>query len=158
MIPGMFATWAGGNILLIQGSENSGRSEHLKREKHTHTYISIYFVPGTSLKRLFSSITFTKKDGNEGEGLTDPVLQVKHVDNWREIDVSGLSSAEEQADGCEAGLAPIDCHQGPWICHFAHYGDSNESIFGSRKKRWQCGVPKQGAKFPEDLNWEAVWG
>ena len=33
------------------------------------------------------SITFTTRDG-EGEGLTGPVLQLKYIDNWKEIAVT----------------------------------------------------------------------
>lgn len=104
----------------------------------------------------FLSIIFTKKDGLEGEGLTNPVLHVKNVDNWKEWDISGMAAAKDEAELCEDGIAPIDCHSGPWVCEWSEGG--NTQIQDDRTKRWRCGVPKMGAQFPEDLNWESVLG
>nr|KMM73504.1 hypothetical protein CPAG_09792 [Coccidioides posadasii RMSCC 3488] len=37
------------------------------------------------------SITFTKRNSTEGEGLTDPIIQLASFQNWREIPVSALA-------------------------------------------------------------------
>jgi hypothetical protein len=62
------------------------------------------------------SITFTQKDGESAEGLTNPVLQLKNVGNWKEIDVYGLAHEYYEHQFCE-GRDGRDCGDGPWICH-----------------------------------------
>lgn len=101
------------------------------------------------------SVEFTKRDGDEGEGLTNPVLQVENVNNWKEWDVTGMSYAYSHAQDCKAGIAPLRCHKGPWVCRWVEGG--NTDILSDRSKRWSCGVPKRGAKFPDGLNWEDGW-
>ncbi|KAF2687029.1 hypothetical protein K458DRAFT_295702, partial [Lentithecium fluviatile CBS 122367] len=88
------------------------------------------------------SITFAKKDGSEGEGLTDPILQLKDVDNWKEFPVTALAGVQDQADRCEGGMTPLDCKKGPFICRWI--GETNKYIFDSRTKTWECGMPKTG--------------
>lgn len=63
------------------------------------------------------SITFTKRDGTEGEGLTDPVLQVKDIGNWQEIPVSEAAQDKASADNCEDHNG-VYCDDGPFICHY----------------------------------------
>lgn len=100
------------------------------------------------------SVTFTKKDGTEGEGLTDPVLSVAAVDGGREFDVSAFSQVRKDGQQCEAGIAPIDCFDGPFICEYSEGG--NTQIYDDRTKRYRCGVPKLGAVFPPGEDWEEV--
>ncbi|KAK0747220.1 hypothetical protein B0T21DRAFT_278685 [Apiosordaria backusii] len=94
------------------------------------------------------SITFTKKDGDEGQGLTNPVVQLQSFYNWKEWDVTGLAYAVDKADRCEAGIAPLNCPEGPWVCtqidRYSH----------GRTKKWLCGVPRKDVAFPKDVNWD----
>jgi hypothetical protein len=71
------------------------------------------------------SITFAEKDGGgQGQGLTTPILQVKYVDNWREIPVNGLAEEYNKNIQCnEDGLggSPFrDCGDGPYVCHHGY--------------------------------------
>jgi hypothetical protein len=68
------------------------------------------------------SITFAEKDGaGQGQGLTTPILQVKYIDNWRQIPVNGLAEEYSKNKRCnEQGLggSPFrDCGKGPYVCH-----------------------------------------
>lgn len=65
------------------------------------------------------SITFTKKDG-EGEGLTNPVLQLKYVGDWLEIPAFDLAQAYSKHLRCdkEAPNPFTDCGDGPYVCHY----------------------------------------
>jgi hypothetical protein len=68
------------------------------------------------------SITFAEKDGaGQGQGLTTPILQVKYVDNWREIPVNGLAQEWNKHKDCDEGglgASPFrDCGDGPYVCH-----------------------------------------
>ncbi|KAK4183337.1 fibronectin type iii domain-containing protein [Podospora australis] len=96
--------------------------------------------------------TDPRLDGTEGEGLTDPVVQLKEFHNWKEIDVTGLSDRYEDMIRCEAGITPLNCAEGPFVCRWDHNG--NTYVHQDRTKRWKCGVPKPNAKFPDDVNWE----
>ncbi|KAJ5386979.1 hypothetical protein N7509_009520 [Penicillium cosmopolitanum] len=90
-------------------------------------------------------VIFTKKDGREGEGLTEPTLEVPSVEGV--IPVSELAEdwyySEDQNCPSSGGQA---CAEGPFVCYL---GDS-----GGRKKRWGCGVPKKDADFPEGIKYE----
>ena len=87
------------------------------------------------------SVAFTKKDGSEGEGLTDPVLALASVDNWRKFLVSELAYAHLEATRCLDNNG-ADCGFGPWLCT---YGDTgSQYIFDSRYKPWKCGMPRIG--------------
>lgn len=101
------------------------------------------------------SVTFTQADGTEGEGLTDPVLQVAALENSREIPVSALALEKDDADRCEGSLAPIGCHNGPFVCEFVNAG--NTLIFADRTKRWHCGVPVLGANLPDGVGWDDIF-
>ncbi|KAI1845455.1 hypothetical protein JX265_012450 [Neoarthrinium moseri] len=101
------------------------------------------------------SLTYTKRDGAEGQGLTEPVLKVKNVGNWKEWKVTDMARAKDKADLCEKGIAPLNCHRGPWLCRWVHGG--NTPITQDRSKRWSCGVPKVGATFPDGTNWDKMW-
>ncbi|PGH16633.1 hypothetical protein AJ80_05135 [Polytolypa hystricis UAMH7299] len=57
------------------------------------------------------SITFTQRGGDEGEGLTSPVLHVKNIDNWKEWGITGMCYAKKHADDCKP--TPLRCHEGP---------------------------------------------
>ncbi|KAI1875802.1 uncharacterized protein JN550_002088 [Neoarthrinium moseri] len=94
------------------------------------------------------SVNFTKRDGWELQGLTNPILQVKHVADWKEWDVSSMSSARAHANLCEKGISPLGCHKGPWV------EGGNTPIVNDCSKRWSCVVPKIEAKFPDGSNWE----
>ncbi|KAK5171137.1 uncharacterized protein LTR77_004281 [Saxophila tyrrhenica] len=87
------------------------------------------------------SITFSQKDG-EGEGLTNPILQLEYVNNSLEFDVASLASYYKDKSDCEAGITPLNCADGPFICGYGDMG--NSYIYDSRLKRWQCGMPKVG--------------
>jgi hypothetical protein len=69
------------------------------------------------------SVTFAEKDGRgQGEGLTTPVLQVKYIDDWREIPVDGLAVQYKKHKDCDDGgfgNSPFrDCGDGPYVCHY----------------------------------------
>ena len=83
------------------------------------------------------SITFTERDG-EGEGLTHPVLQLKYIDNWREIFVTGLAEYTWGAKDCD-NRGGGNCDNGPFICEYKDYDYSQ-----GRTRRWECGVPVIG--------------
>ena len=91
------------------------------------------------------SIAFSQKDG-EGEGLTNPILQLAYVDNWAQFPVYELSQAYGKAKGCEKGTTPINCDKGPFICRS---GDDGFSQTTNTLKKWECGVPVVGKGGPE---------
>ncbi|KAF4979695.1 hypothetical protein FDECE_18023 [Fusarium decemcellulare] len=101
------------------------------------------------------SVIFTQRDGDEGEGLTNPVLHVKNVGDWKEWDITGMSYAYDKKELCEAGITPINCPNGPYICSWVIGG--NTPIQQDRSKRWRCGVPKVGANFPDGIDWPKQW-
>lgn len=91
-------------------------------------------------------VTFTTKDGDEGEGLTGPVLEVPAVKG--EIPVTDLATKwfYNEDDNCPYGNSGNGCVEGPWVCYMGdHWG---------RKRVWGCGVPKKDAKFPEEIKYE----
>ncbi|KAF2679415.1 hypothetical protein K458DRAFT_314286, partial [Lentithecium fluviatile CBS 122367] len=83
------------------------------------------------------SITFTGKD-TAGEGLTKPILQLKYIEDWKEIPVEDLVYDRVDAKDCEDHLGS-NCPDGPWVSHFLQYDHSKGC-----KRQWQCGVPKIG--------------
>jgi hypothetical protein len=87
------------------------------------------------------SITFTGKDG-EGQGLTNPILQVKDIGNWKEIPVTDLAYQKAEDDDCRAHNG-LKCKDGPYICRFVDYSHTE-----GRTRKWHCGVPKSGHNFP----------
>lgn len=101
------------------------------------------------------SITFTQKDGTEGEGLTDPILRLKNIENFRDIPVSSLAQEKLQSEECEKGIAPIDCFDGPFVCDY--YESGNKYIYDDRTKRYHCGVPRVDAQLPDGLGWEDIF-
>ncbi|KAH7406378.1 hypothetical protein DE146DRAFT_647349 [Phaeosphaeria sp. MPI-PUGE-AT-0046c] len=94
------------------------------------------------------SIGFKKRDGSEGEGLTNPVII--HWDSspfWylgsgppvKIYDVSTLALQYRNANMCEAGIAPINCDNGPFVCRYVDW-----DVWSNRKKKWACGIPVKG--------------
>ncbi|PGH32148.1 hypothetical protein GX50_05047 [[Emmonsia] crescens] len=98
------------------------------------------------------SITFTKRDGSEGEGLTEPILQVGSVGNWMKIPVSALATNHRSAVSCKNNYIPIKCDEGPFVCRYVLRGNRNISM--DRTKRYSCGIPVLGASFPKDVKWD----
>ncbi|PGH05481.1 hypothetical protein AJ79_06788 [Helicocarpus griseus UAMH5409] len=98
------------------------------------------------------SVTFTKKDGHEGEGLTEPLLRVKSVDNWRKLWVSKLTQMWDDYNICEAG-SQVGCEKdAPFICGHDYQGNQPpDRLMGSRTKRWWCGVPRLNKPWPKVL-------
>ncbi|KAH8767362.1 hypothetical protein F5883DRAFT_714624 [Diaporthe sp. PMI_573] len=169
-------TTNGGNCRVSVECQEGGKIEYYRDQKNCHVqgreFINDprigefrYGEPNSILpapllvdpRKLGSfAVIFTQRDGNEGEGLTNPVLHVKNVANWKEWDITGMSSAHNEAAECKRGLAaPLRCHEGPWVCRWVHGG--NTYIWSDRSKRWSCGVPKVGANFPDGMNWESLW-
>ncbi|KAK0708878.1 hypothetical protein B0T21DRAFT_416263 [Apiosordaria backusii] len=98
------------------------------------------------------SVTFTKKDGDEGEGLTNPVVQLKHYRDWWKIDVTGLAYQYRKSTQCGSGLGTQHkCKDGPFVCR--HHEGGNTYNEGSRTKRWVCGVPVDGQDYPANTQW-----
>ncbi|KAH7398614.1 hypothetical protein DE146DRAFT_655143 [Phaeosphaeria sp. MPI-PUGE-AT-0046c] len=100
------------------------------------------------------SIGFRKRDGAEGEGLTDPVIIT--TNNWlnedvKAYDVTKLASAYRSADRCDAGIAPLNCDSGPFLCRWVDY-----NIWSNRKKQWSCGIPIKGDHSLDELELPAV--
>jgi hypothetical protein len=78
------------------------------------------------------SLTFAEKNGQgQGEGLTTPILQVKYIDNWREIPVNGLAGEWNKHNSCkEGGLvsSPFrECGNGPYVCHHGYVTQESPS-------------------------------
>ncbi|OAL05990.1 hypothetical protein IQ06DRAFT_313192 [Phaeosphaeriaceae sp. SRC1lsM3a] len=88
------------------------------------------------------SVTFTEKDGIDGEGLTGPVLQVKEIGNWQEIHAKDLAYQKEKDEDCKKHNG-LKCGKGPYVCSWLDYNQEN-----GRTRKWKCGVPKRGMKFP----------
>ncbi|KAL2365286.1 hypothetical protein RJZ56_001793 [Blastomyces dermatitidis] len=98
------------------------------------------------------SITFTMRDGREGQGLTEPILQVASVGRWMKIPVSDLAKNHRSAVSCENNYIPKRCDEGPFVCRYVLRG--NRNISRDRTKRYSCGVPVLGASYPKDVEWE----
>jgi hypothetical protein len=99
-----------------------------------------------------NSIGFRKRDGSEGEGLTDPTI-ILWDRTWpagdekpRQYDVSKLALEYRDANLCEAGIAPLNCDDGPFLCYYTDY-----NIWSNRKKQWVCGMPIKGEKSLDSL-------
>lgn len=68
------------------------------------------------------SITFSQKDG-EGEGLTNPILQLGDIGDWKEIPVHDLAAEKDKFDTCMKGVVTTQCgdfgvQENPWVCQF----------------------------------------
>ena len=150
-----FSTSNGGNCQCTVECANGGKVEY--------NVNNACFVGGRNYvtdPRLGEfSITWTKKDSAdnspwEGEGLTTPILQVKNVGDNTPYKVSTLAKAYDTAQTCAKGLAgALNCHKGPWVCRYTI--KDNRPTAEDRVKRWSCGVPLLGAKFP-DKSWDAI--
>jgi hypothetical protein len=88
------------------------------------------------------SITFASKDGILGEGLTNPILQLKDIGNWKEIPADDLGAIKRHDEDCAAHNGVL-CKDGPYIC--TNYEVDPEK---GRTRKWLCGVPKTGMNFP----------
>ncbi|OAK94273.1 hypothetical protein IQ06DRAFT_363700 [Phaeosphaeriaceae sp. SRC1lsM3a] len=95
-------------------------------------------------------IGFRTRDGYEGEGLTEPTFVHWDVSkDWpfsgkgpKVYDVTALAQQYKNTNRCEAGIAPLNCDNGPFICHFIQH--DNKWIQQLRKKEWECGIPIKG--------------
>lgn len=59
------------------------------------------------------SITFTQVNGERGEGLTNPMIQVEPLNNWEELWVYDF--AQKEFDDCQM---KDSCDDGPYVCHW----------------------------------------
>ncbi|PGH11608.1 hypothetical protein AJ79_04748 [Helicocarpus griseus UAMH5409] len=130
----------GGNCVVKVKCKDSGEKEYKKW--------NVCFVGG---RQYFKdprigefSVTFTKKDGDEGEGLTNPLLQVKAIDNWKKMWVTKLAAVWTKSKQCEDGLGSMNCDKdAPFVCGHSILGNQHPPAIGSsRTKKWWCGVPK----------------
>lgn len=99
-------------------------------------------------------IQFRTRDGFEGQGLTEPIFRLESVQNWKTWDVTALAIKRKDGKSCEKGLTPLNCDQGPFLCHFVTSGNAN--IEDGRVRRWSCGVPLRGENSLDtlpDLQW-----
>lgn len=91
-------------------------------------------------------ISFRTKDGDEGEGLTEPMLATWGDNNigpeYKEWDVTALAHQTKTTNVCKKGIEPLHCDNGPFICRFVEYG--NKNIEDRRIKQWSCGIPVKG--------------
>jgi hypothetical protein len=90
------------------------------------------------------SITFTGKDGYDGEGLTQPVLQLKDIGDWAAMPVKDLAADNHEKVNCE-NHGGLNCPDGPYLCTWHYPG--NSWPWDGRTRRWTCGVPLRGQNF-----------
>lgn len=97
-----------------------------------------------------SRLQFRTRDGYEGEGLTEPLIATFNAppDKWTSYDVTALALQYQDANRCEAGIAPLNCDNGPFLCRFL---GGNQGIQANRKKGWSCGIPVIGNRELADL-------
>jgi hypothetical protein len=68
---------------------------------------------------------------------------------FKEWDVTALAIQHKKTNRCKAGIAPLNCDNGPFICRFVEYG--NKNIEDRRLKQWSCGIPVKGDKSLDQL-------
>jgi hypothetical protein len=113
---GTSAIWAVDNISTVPNSVTVSTHPHPTPQRR----------PTSDHILLLVSITFSKaggKDGNNEDGLHDPILQFANLNNWEGMDVQAIIDNSEGQHGN--------------LCKKSH-------VVGTRSISYECGIPKIG--------------